>query len=85
MTEFFTALAGVPKVLVLTIHAPGDYVTVNNGKIAALPSQFPNVTVLYWDGLANSCPGNCLYNDATHLRPDGQRFYADLVFQQLGI
>ena len=23
--------------------------------------------------------------DGTHLRPDGQRYYADLVFQQLGI
>ena len=85
LTAFFTALAGVPKVLVLTVHAPGDYVIQNNAKLAALPSQFPNVSVLYWDGLANQCPGNCFYKDGTHLRPDGQRYYADLVFQQLGI
>ncbi len=83
--DFFTALSAVPKVLVLTIHAPGGYVVDNNAKLNALPAQFPNVTVLYWDGLANDCPGNCFYKDGTHLRPDGQRYYADLVFQQLGI
>jgi len=85
LTDFFSALSGVPKVLVLTVHAPGGYVVQNNLKLANLPSQFPNVTVLYWDGLANQCPGNCFYKDGTHLRPDGQRYYADLVFQQLGI
>ncbi len=69
----------------LTVHAPRDYVAANNAKLAALPSQFPNVTVLYWDGLANQCPGNCFYNDGIHLRPDGQQYYAGLIFQQLGI
>ena len=85
MTEFFTALAGVPKVLVLTVHAPRDYVVANNAKLQALPSQFPNVTVLYWDQLANDCPGNCFYNDGIHLRQAGQDYYAGLIFQQLGI
>ena len=85
LNDFFTALAGVPKVLVLTIHAARDYVATNNAKLAALPAQFPNVTVLYWDGLADQCPGNCFYDDGIHLRPDGQRYYASLIFQQLGI
>jgi peptidoglycan/LPS O-acetylase OafA/YrhL len=83
--DFFTALAAVPKVLVLTVHAPRDYVIANNAKLTALPSQFPNVTVLYWDGLANQCPGNCFYSDGIHLRPDGQQYYASLIFQQLGL
>jgi peptidoglycan/LPS O-acetylase OafA/YrhL len=83
--DFFAALAGVPKVVVLTDHAARDYVAANNQKLAALPAQFPNVTVLYWDGLANQCPGNCFYSDGIHLRPAGQQYYAGLIFQQLGI
>ena len=35
--------------------------------------------------LANECPGNCFYDDGIHLRQDGQDYYADLIFQQLGI
>ena len=85
MTEFFTALAGVPKVVVLTVKAPRDYVAANNAKIVALPAQFPNVSVLYWDGLANDCPGNCFYDDGIHLRQDGQDYYSQLIFSQLGI
>jgi peptidoglycan/LPS O-acetylase OafA/YrhL len=85
MHDFFTALSGVPKVLVLTVHAPRDYVVANNAKLQALPSQFPNVTVLYWDQLANDCPGNCFYSDGIHLRQAGQDYYASLIFQQLGI
>ncbi len=84
MHDFFAALAGVPKVLVLTVHGVG-WGPPNNAKLAALPSQFPNVTVLYWDGLANQCPGSCFYKDGIHLRPDGQQYYASLIFQQLGI
>jgi peptidoglycan/LPS O-acetylase OafA/YrhL len=82
--DFFAALARVPKVIVLTVHGVG-WGPANNAKLAALPSQFPNVTVLYWDGLANQCPGNCFYQDGIHLRPDGQRYYAGLIFQQLGL
>ncbi len=85
MTEFFTALAGVPKVVVLTVKAPRDYVAANNAKIVALPAQFPNVSVLYWDGLANDCPGNCFYDDGIHLRQEGQDYYSALIFSQLGI
>jgi hypothetical protein len=75
----------VPKVLVLTVHAPRDYVVANNAKLQALPAQFPNVSVLYWDQLANDCPGNCFYSDGIHLRQAGQDYYAALIFQQLGI
>ena len=69
-TEFFSALSGVPQVLVLTVTAPGKgWIAPNNAKLVALPAQFPNVTVLYWDGLAAQCPGNCFYDDGIHLTP----------------
>jgi len=57
----------------------------NNAKLAALPAQFPNVTVLDWATLANQCPGDCLYDDGIHLKPDGQRYYIGLITQQAGL
>jgi hypothetical protein len=83
--DFFTALAGVPRVLVLTVSAPRTYIAANNAKLAPLPAQFPNVSVLYWDGLVNQCPGNCIYGDGYHLRQDGQKYYTELIAGQLGI
>jgi peptidoglycan/LPS O-acetylase OafA/YrhL len=86
LEQFFGALSGVPKVLVLTVSAPGkSWIAPNNAKIIGLPARFPNVTVLYWDGLVKQCPGNCLYDDGIHLRQDGQNFYRDLIVHQLGL
>ena len=84
MTEFFTALSSVPKVVVLTVRAPGkSWIAANNAKIVALPAQFPNVSVLYWDGLAAQCQGNCFYDDGIHLRQAGQDYYTALIVSQL--
>jgi hypothetical protein len=72
---------------VLTVHLPPhySYTAANNAKLAALPAQFPNVSVLYWDGLANQCPGDCIYGDGFHLKQAGQDFYTQLIADQLGI
>jgi hypothetical protein len=85
MTRFFTALADVPKVVVLTIDSRGDWDSANNAMIADLPTRFPNVSVLYWDGLAADCPGECFYDDGIHLRQDGQNYYANLIAGQLDL
>ncbi len=49
----------------------------------ALPAQFPNVKVLYWDGLAAECPGACFYGDGIHLTQAGQDYYTQLIMSQL--
>ena len=69
----------------LSDHAPQEFVAANNAALAALPAQFPNVTVLDWAGLAEQCPGTCFYDDGIHLRQDGQTYYAQLIFDQLGL
>ena len=69
--------------LVLTIHGPLGYAAGNSAKLGALPAQFPNVSVLYWDGLASQCPGNCYYDDGIHLRQEGQDYYVQLIASQL--
>ena len=49
--------------------APGkNWIAPNNAKLTALPAQFPNVKVLYWDGLAPDCQGDCFYGDGIHLK-----------------
>lgn len=76
-----TALSDVPTVVFATISLPASYSYAddNNALIRALPTRWSNVAVLEWDGLVDACPGDCLYDDEIHLRPDGQAYYAGLV------
>ena len=83
--DFFTAISSVPRVLVLTLSAPRDYIAGNNALLVALPAQFPNVEILYWDGLAGQCTDNCFYSDGIHMRQTGQDYYTQLIAGQLGI
>jgi hypothetical protein len=63
LEQFFNALSGVSRVIVLTVKAPRDYVEANNTKLTALPAQHPNVSILDWNSLSTQCPGNCFYSD----------------------
>jgi hypothetical protein len=84
VSEFFGALSGVANVVVLTVMAPGkEWIAPNNAKIVGLPAQFPNVKVLYWDGLAVDCPGACFYGDGIHLTQAGQDYYTNLIMTQV--
>jgi peptidoglycan/LPS O-acetylase OafA/YrhL len=77
--EFFSALSGVPRVVVMTVRADRDWIGGNNERLWRLPDRFPNVQLLDWAGLAGSCPGQCFYDDGIHLRPAGQDYYAQLI------
>ena len=79
MTAMMEALADVPQVLLLTIDVPRDYTAGNNGLIYDTANTYPNVSLLDWAGLDDSCPGDCFYSDGFHLRPDGQDYYAALI------
>ena len=78
-TEFFSALADVPKVVVLTVaRRPGAGSPATTPSCMALPAQFPNVTVLVLGGARpTQCPGDCFYDDGIHLNQEGQDYYAD--------
>jgi peptidoglycan/LPS O-acetylase OafA/YrhL len=79
MARMMEALAGVPQVLLLTNEAPVDWIGANNSLIYETAANYANVSLLDWAGLNDSCPGDCLYDDGYHLRPDGQVFYAGLI------
>ncbi|MBV1894321.1 MAG: hypothetical protein KUG57_09760, partial [Ilumatobacteraceae bacterium] len=85
MTRMMDALVDVPQVLLLTIDVPRDYTAGNNALIYETVAAYPNVELLDWAGLVRSCPGDCLYDDGFHLRPDGQDYYALLIGNTLGL
>jgi hypothetical protein len=78
------AVADIPKVVILTSSAYRDWTDANNAKWRALPASHPNVTVLDWDVVSESCPGDCLTSDKIHLNRDGIDFYAAQIWAALG-
>ncbi len=79
MTRMMDALAGVRQVLLLTIDVDREWTAGNNGLIYDAVNTYPNVSLLDWAGLDDTCPGDCFASDGFHLRPDGRRYYADLI------
>jgi peptidoglycan/LPS O-acetylase OafA/YrhL len=79
MTQMMDALVDVPQVILITVDVPRDYTAGNNQLIFETAAAYSNVDVLDWAGLVSSCPGECLYDDGLHLRPDGQVYYAALI------
>ncbi|MFK8025990.1 MAG: acyltransferase family protein [Ilumatobacter sp.] len=79
MERMMTAVADVPRVILLTNDVDRDYTADNNGLIYDVANQFDNVEVLDWQGLASACPGDCFEADGFHLKPDGRAYYAELI------
>jgi lysophospholipase L1-like esterase len=79
MQRMMDALVDVPHVLLLTDGGDREWMPENNRKLFTAAADYPNVEILDWAGLAAMCPGECIYADGIHLKPDGQQFYADLI------
>ncbi len=80
MTAFFDGLRDVRRVVVLTVAAPGKpWIGPNNELLARLPQRYPNVTLVDWVAFAARCPGDCIYEDGIHLKPDGQARYTQVI------
>jgi hypothetical protein len=82
----FLPAAEVPKVVFLTVHAPGKgWIGPNNAIIYGLQSRFANVQVLDWDGLVTSGQVPGLAGDGIHLgNGAAKQFYANYIFGILG-
>jgi peptidoglycan/LPS O-acetylase OafA/YrhL len=85
MDAMMETLSDVKQVVLLTIDVPREWTAPNNELIFNTAAAYANVDVLDWAGLVDSCPGNCLYDDGIHLRPDGQDYYAQLVAEVTGV
>ena len=77
-------LAGVERVVVLTVRVPGQqYETINNDIIRGLPSRFPNVTLLDWWALSADKP-EWFARDGVHLNDEGRDNYVRLILGAFG-
>lgn len=79
MAQMMEAVSSVPEVLLIRNDIDRPYEAANNDLMLRAASANANVQVLYWDGLAGSCQGDCLYQDGFHLKSDGAAYYAALI------
>ena len=89
LEQMMVELTDVPQVVVLTMHVdltvqPNLGFTIeDNDLVRALEAEYPNVTVVDWATLGNTC-ANCFYPDGYHLRPEGQVAYTKAITDALG-
>ncbi len=85
LDSFLATMNGVPNVILLTDKADRDWIADNNALLRAADLEGDNKILLDWEVQSAECPGQCFYGDGIHLRPEGQKFYADLISDILGI
>jgi hypothetical protein len=84
--KMMTFLVDVPTVVFLTVHADRGWIAGNNALIWALPSRYPNVSVLDWDGLVSSGAVPGMAGDGIHLgQTSAKQTYANYIFDQAGL
>ena len=84
LDRIMKALVNVRQVVFLTTHVPTrGWQRKTNALIAALPKQYPNVKVLYWNAITQEHP-EFFAGDKVHLKPAGQDFYVEQVLAALG-
>lgn len=81
--ELMTALAGVPRVVLVNTKVPRPWEDRVNGLIAETAKKNPNVVFVDWK--AQSSPNkDWFWNDGMHLRPKGAAAFAELIAQAIG-
>jgi hypothetical protein len=85
LDSFLATMNGVPNVILLTDKADRGWIADNNALLRAADLEGDNKILLDWEVRSAECPGQCFYGDGIHLRPEGQKFYADLISDILGI
>ncbi|NND76295.1 MAG: acyltransferase, partial [Ilumatobacter sp.] len=77
--QMITLLASVPEVVLVRNDVDRDYAATNNELMTGASAAHPNIHVLYWDGLASQCQGDCIYQDGIHLKSTGAAYYVQLI------
>lgn len=81
LDELASNLADVGNIYLLTDAIERAWVEPNNELMRTFAANNANVTVIDWATAASACAGDCFFPDNLHLRPDGQRYYAELVHE----
>lgn len=72
------ALAGVPRVLFVTVRMPRSWEAETNDTIRAVPSRYPQAAIVDWYTYSDG-HRDWFLSDGIHLKPIGAQAYADLV------
>ena len=84
LDRIMKALVDVKLVVFLTTHVPTKgWQQETNALIAALPKQYPNAKVIYWNAITKDHP-EYFAGDKVHLKPAGQDFYVEQIMAALG-
>ncbi len=80
--EIMQTLSGVDRVVFVNVKVPRAWEQPNNEVISEGVQRYPNAVLVDWYSASLSHP-ELFYSDGFHLRPKGQRMYADLVSSNL--
>jgi lysophospholipase L1-like esterase len=80
--EIMQALSGVEKVVFVNVKVPRAWEQPNNEVIAEGVQKYPNAVLVDWYSASVNRP-ELFYRDGFHLRPGGQKVYADLISSYL--
>ena len=85
--EMMHVLAGVPKVLIVTLTVPpgveNPVAASNNTVLIEGAQRYPNAVLVDWHGASANHP-EYFSGDSTHLSLQGAQAYADLIASHLG-
>src|ERR687886_23022 len=85
--EMMGVLAGVPKVLIVTLTVPpgveNPVAASNNTVLIDGAQRYPNTVLVDWHGASVNHP-EYFSGDSTHLSLQGAQAYADLIASRLG-
>ncbi|MCB0978272.1 MAG: hypothetical protein KDB02_12520 [Acidimicrobiales bacterium] len=70
--------AGVPRIVVMTIHEVRPYYPAVNAFLRDEATRRPNVRILDWNAVANANPGS-VARDGLHLTPSGAQLMAATI------
>lgn len=80
--EIMRILSGVERVVFVNVAVPRAWQEPNNEVIAEGVERYPNAVLVDWHSASADRP-ELFYRDGYHLRPKGQRIYADLISAHL--
>src|ERR671920_1210557 len=80
--QIMRALSGVDTVLFVNVTVPRPWEEPNNEVISEGVERYPHTVLVDWHSASADRP-ELFYRDGYHLRPEGQKIYADLVSAHL--
>ena len=80
--QIMRTLSGVDRVVFVNVSVPRTWEEPNNQVIAEGVERYPNTVLVDWHAASADRP-ELFYKDGYHLRPEGQRIYADLISAHL--